>query len=45
VAARDLAHRIKTLIGISAEIEVMAPQTLERVLVGKAVRVFDRRGD
>ena len=45
VAARDLGHRVKTLIGISAEIEVLAPQSLERVLVGKAVRVFDRRGD
>lgn len=44
-AARDLAHRVKTLIGISAEIEVLAPQALERVLVGKAVRVFDRRSD
>ena len=44
-AARDLGHRIKTLIGISAEIEVLAPQALERVLVGKAVRVFDRRSD
>lgn len=42
-AGRDLAHRIKTLIGISAEIDVLPPQSLERVVVGKAVRVFDKR--
>ena len=41
--AREVAHKAKALIGISAHIEVRDPQTLERVSVGKARRVFDRR--
>jgi len=41
--ARELAHRAKSLIGISAHIEVLEPLAIERVSVGKAKRVFDRR--
>ena len=36
-------HQIKTLIGVTAHIDVVAPNTLERVVVGKAKRVIDRR--
>ncbi|MGH8596236.1 MAG: phenylacetate--CoA ligase PaaK [Gammaproteobacteria bacterium] len=38
-----VARKIKTLIGVSATVEVLAPQTIERVVMGKAKRVFDRR--
>ncbi|GAB2558045.1 phenylacetate--CoA ligase PaaK [Kribbella endophytica] len=41
-ASRELAHRIKTHIGISATIEVLAPHALERSL-GKAKRINDQR--
>ena len=41
--AASVRARIKTLIGISAEVEVLDPQAIERVVQGKAVRVFDRR--
>jgi phenylacetate-CoA ligase len=41
-AARDLAHRIKSTIGISVRVRVLDPGTLERS-VGKARRVIDRR--
>jgi phenylacetate-CoA ligase len=41
--AHELAHRAKSLIGISAKVEVLDPQSIERVTVGKAKRVFDRR--
>jgi phenylacetate-CoA ligase len=41
--AHAIAHRIKTLIGVSAAVTVSAPDTLERTLVGKARRVFDER--
>ena len=39
----SVQHRVKTLIGVSAEVEVRDPQSLERVLIGKAQRVIDRR--
>ena len=39
----ELAHRAKSLIGISAQIEVLDPLAIERVTMGKAKRVFDRR--
>jgi phenylacetate-CoA ligase len=42
LATRELARRIKSSIGISAEVRVAAPGTLERS-VGKARRVVDRR--
>jgi phenylacetate-CoA ligase len=39
----DLAERIKTRIGVTALVEVVAPRTLERSL-GKARRISDQRG-
>jgi phenylacetate-CoA ligase len=42
-AAHDLQHRIKSLIGVSAHVEVVAPFEIERVTLGKARRVIDRR--
>jgi phenylacetate-CoA ligase len=41
-AAGRLSHLIKSLIGISADVKVAAPGTIERS-VGKAKRVVDRR--
>ncbi len=41
-AAHDLAHRIKSLIGVTAAIEAVEPGAIERSL-GKAVRIIDRR--
>ncbi|MGZ5712963.1 MAG: phenylacetate--CoA ligase PaaK [Caldimonas sp.] len=38
-----LRHRIKTVVGITTAVDVGAPNTLERTLVGKARRVFDKR--
>ena len=38
-----LQHRIKTLVGISAQVSVMTPDTIERTLTGKARRVVDSR--
>jgi len=42
-AADWVAQRIKTLVGISTRVEVLPSDSLERTLVGKARRVFDRR--
>ena len=41
--ARDLQHHIKSLIGVSARVDVGLPDTIERTLVGKARRVVDKR--
>ena len=41
--ARQLQHRIKTLIGVSTRVDVGAPDSIERTLVGKARRVIDKR--
>jgi phenylacetate-CoA ligase len=41
--AGALQQRIKTLIGISTMVDVGAPESIERTLVGKAVRVVDKR--
>ena len=38
-----IQHRIKTLVGISSQATVMAPDTIERTLTGKARRVVDSR--
>jgi len=38
-----LAHRIKTLVGISTRVEVLPHDSIERTLVGKARRVIDQR--
>jgi phenylacetate-CoA ligase len=42
VAGRKLAHLIKSMIGVSADVRVVAPGTIERSL-GKAKRVVDKR--
>jgi phenylacetate-CoA ligase len=42
-AAHQLEHHIKSLIGVSARVEVTEPFAIERVTVGKARRVIDRR--
>ena len=36
-------HRIKTLVGISSDVEVLNADSIERTLVGKARRVIDKR--
>ena len=41
-AARQLAHHIKSSVGISAVVKVTEPMSLERS-AGKARRVLDRR--
>ncbi|MCE2658046.1 MAG: phenylacetate--CoA ligase [Rubrivivax sp.] len=41
--AAELRQRIKTLIGVSAAVEVGLPDSIERTLVGKARRVIDKR--
>jgi len=41
--ARDVSHQIKTFVGVSARIHVVDPDTIERVVVGKAKRVVDKR--
>ena len=38
-----LQHRIKTLVGVSAAIDVLPPDSIERTLTGKARRVVDQR--
>jgi phenylacetate-CoA ligase len=43
-AARDLQRRIKSYIGVTASVTVCNPGTIERS-IGKAKRVFDRRGE
>ncbi len=47
VERSDLAawvkHRIKTLVGITCDVEVLNPEAIERTLVGKARRVIDQR--
>ena len=43
-AARDLQRRIKSYIGVTASVSVCNPGVIERS-VGKAKRVFDRRGE
>ena len=41
--AATLRHRIKTMTGVSAEVVVGPPDSIERTLVGKARRVIDKR--
>jgi len=36
-------HRIKTMVGISTKVSVLAPEAIERTLTGKARRVVDGR--
>lgn len=41
--ARELGHHIKSYIGVSARVEVVEPKAIERVTIGKAKRVVDKR--
>jgi phenylacetate-CoA ligase len=41
--ARELEHFVKNLIGVTVEVEVVDPFGIERVTIGKARRVLDRR--
>ena len=41
--AKELTHHIKSLIGVSAKVQVGEPFSIERVTIGKARRVIDRR--
>lgn len=41
--AKQLQHDIKTFIGVSAKVHVCEPFQIERVTIGKAKRVVDRR--
>jgi phenylacetate-CoA ligase len=41
--AKELQHRIKTLVGVSTRIKIGDPESVERTLVGKARRVIDQR--
>jgi phenylacetate-CoA ligase len=41
-AGARLAHLVKSMIGVTAEVRVVAPGTIERS-VGKAKRVIDKR--
>ncbi|MFI6927300.1 phenylacetate--CoA ligase PaaK [Nonomuraea spiralis] len=43
-AGRELRHAVKANVGVSVEVEVVDPETLERS-VGKLKRVVDRRHD
>ncbi len=43
VIAHELQHRIKSLYGVSARLDVGLPESIERTLVGKARRVIDKR--
>ncbi|MES2101333.1 MAG: phenylacetate--CoA ligase PaaK [Pseudomonadota bacterium] len=36
-------HRVKTLVGITTSVSVLAPNSIERTLTGKARRVVDKR--
>jgi len=38
-----LQQRIKTLVGITTQVSVLAPDAIERTLTGKARRVIDKR--
>ncbi|MBS0445551.1 MAG: phenylacetate--CoA ligase [Proteobacteria bacterium] len=38
-----ITHRVKTLVGISTRVSVLAPDSIERTLTGKARRVIDKR--
>jgi phenylacetate-CoA ligase len=40
---RDVAHHIKSLIGVTAKIHVLGTDKIERTVVGKAKRVIDKR--
>ncbi|TAM74541.1 phenylacetate--CoA ligase [bacterium] len=41
--AKWVAHRIKTMVGVTCSVHVLPADSIERTLVGKARRVIDRR--
>ena len=41
--SRQLEHSIKTYVGVTASVSVLAPEGIERTLTGKARRVIDKR--
>ncbi|TAM60918.1 phenylacetate--CoA ligase [bacterium] len=41
--AQWVAHRIKTMVGVTCSVHVLPADSIERTLVGKARRVIDRR--
>ncbi|MBB3120605.1 phenylacetate--CoA ligase PaaK [Pseudoduganella violacea] len=41
--ARELEHRIKTYVGVSTKVRLLAANSIERTLTGKAKRVIDKR--
>jgi phenylacetate-CoA ligase len=41
--ARELEHHIKTFVGVSTTVSIVAPEGIERTLTGKAKRVIDKR--
>ncbi len=41
--ARELQHHIKTIVGISTQVQVFEANALPRTLTGKARRVYDER--
>jgi phenylacetate-CoA ligase len=43
VLGRDLQHRIKTHVGVTARVSLLPPQGIERSMTGKARRVVDKR--
>ena len=43
VVERALETQIKSLIGISAQVRVLSPDSIERTLTGKARRIVDKR--
>jgi phenylacetate-CoA ligase len=43
VLERELQHRIKTYIGVTARVTLLPSQGIERTLTGKARRVIDKR--
>jgi phenylacetate-CoA ligase len=43
VIGNDVAHHIKSLIGVTAKVHVTETDKVERTLIGKAKRVIDKR--
>jgi phenylacetate-CoA ligase len=41
--ADQLQHQIKAWVGVSCSVTVLPPESIERVVIGKAKRVIDRR--
>jgi len=40
---RELQHLIKTYVGVTTEVRVLPPDSIERTVIGKARRVVDKR--